>query len=189
MRSECVTLRSSARRPRMSALSVVSTEPMRSCSAMGTSLTLASVIADLRLVTSPSAGHFIPWEEPGTVTQAIAITVTNVNEAPLITSAAAVSVAENQTAVTTVTSSDVDGGAALYSIVGGVDAARIRVVPSGIDLGRHASADPSVLRREFEALRPAEVPEGPPLHPRVAAAQAAASASPVGSAVLAETPA
>ena len=33
--------------------------------------TLGSVVADLRLVTSPSAGHFIPWEEPGTVTQAI----------------------------------------------------------------------------------------------------------------------
>ncbi len=29
-----------------------------------------------------------------------------------------------------------------------------------------------VLRREFEALRPADVPEGPPLHPRVVAAQA-----------------
>src|SRR6187399_1843766 len=41
-----------------------------------------------------------------------------------------------------------------------------------------------VLRREFEALRPANVPAGPPLHPRVAAAEAAASGSP---AVLAET--
>ena len=30
-----------------------------------------------------------------------------------------------------------------------------------------------VLRREFEALRPADVPAGPPLHPRVVAAQAA----------------
>jgi pimeloyl-ACP methyl ester carboxylesterase len=28
-------------------------------------------IEDLRLVTSPSAGHFITWEEPGTVTAAI----------------------------------------------------------------------------------------------------------------------
>ena len=33
--------------------------------------TLDSVVANLRLVTSPSAGHFIPWEEPGTVTRAI----------------------------------------------------------------------------------------------------------------------
>ena len=30
-----------------------------------------------------------------------------------------------------------------------------------------------VLRKEFAALRPADVPDGPPLHPRVAAAQAA----------------
>jgi trimeric autotransporter adhesin len=61
-------------------------------------------------------------------TQAIAVTVTNVNEAPVITSnaggaTATVSVAENQAAVTTVRSTDVDGGAAVYSIVGGADAA------------------------------------------------------------------
>ncbi|HEX8261952.1 MAG TPA: alpha/beta hydrolase [Allosphingosinicella sp.] len=33
---------------------------------------LNDVVEDLRLVTSPSAGHFITWEEPGTVTSAIA---------------------------------------------------------------------------------------------------------------------
>jgi pimeloyl-ACP methyl ester carboxylesterase len=33
---------------------------------------LHDLIEDLRLVTSPSAGHFITWEEPGTVTSAIA---------------------------------------------------------------------------------------------------------------------
>ena len=32
---------------------------------------LNDLIEDLRLVTSPSAGHFITWEEPGTVTGAI----------------------------------------------------------------------------------------------------------------------
>jgi pimeloyl-ACP methyl ester carboxylesterase len=32
---------------------------------------LADLVKDLRLVTSPSAGHFITWEEPGTVTAAI----------------------------------------------------------------------------------------------------------------------
>ena len=32
---------------------------------------LHDLVADLRLVTSPSAGHFITWEEPGTVTAAI----------------------------------------------------------------------------------------------------------------------
>ena len=35
-----------------------------------------------------------------------------------------------------------------------------------------------VLRREFAALRPAHVPDGPPLHPRVIAAQAAQLAPP-----------
>ena len=33
---------------------------------------LPDLVEDLRLVTSPSAGHFITWEEPGTVTSAIA---------------------------------------------------------------------------------------------------------------------
>jgi pimeloyl-ACP methyl ester carboxylesterase len=33
---------------------------------------LHDLVEDLRIVTSPSAGHFITWEEPGTVTSAIA---------------------------------------------------------------------------------------------------------------------
>ena len=32
---------------------------------------LHDVVDDLRIVTSASAGHFIPWEEPATVTAAI----------------------------------------------------------------------------------------------------------------------
>lgn len=32
---------------------------------------LHEVVEDLRIVTSPTASHFIPWEEPGTVTSAI----------------------------------------------------------------------------------------------------------------------
>jgi pimeloyl-ACP methyl ester carboxylesterase len=32
---------------------------------------LHDLVKDLRLVTSPTAGHFITWEEPGTVTSAI----------------------------------------------------------------------------------------------------------------------
>ena len=32
---------------------------------------LPDLVADLRVVTSQTAGHFIPWEEPGTVTAAI----------------------------------------------------------------------------------------------------------------------
>src|SRR5207249_2089397 len=64
-----------------------------------------------------------------TDTQNIAVTVTDVNEAPVITSngggtTAALAVAENTTAVTTVTATDVDAGATQsYSISGGADAA------------------------------------------------------------------
>ena len=32
---------------------------------------LNDLVDDLRIVTSTTAGHFIPWEEPGTVTSAI----------------------------------------------------------------------------------------------------------------------
>ena len=65
--------------------------------------------------------------------QDIAVTVTNTNEAPIITSngggaTAAISAAENQTAVTTVTSTDVDASAtATYTISGGADAAKFAI--------------------------------------------------------------
>lgn len=61
-------------------------------------------------------------------TQTFTIAVTNVNEAPVITSNgggdnAAVSVPENTSAVTTITSSDTDAGSTrTYAIVGGADA-------------------------------------------------------------------
>jgi VCBS repeat-containing protein len=63
-----------------------------------------------------------------TNSQAIAVTVTNVNEAPTITSSAAASVPENTTAVMTVTATDPDAGTTLtYSIVGGADAAKFTI--------------------------------------------------------------
>ena len=73
-----------------------------------------------------------------TDTQAIAVTVTNVNDsAPVITSngggtTASVSVAENTTAVTTVTATDADGAlnTLTYSISGGADAAKFSIDPS-----------------------------------------------------------
>ena len=71
-----------------------------------------------------------------TDTQAIAVTVSNVNDNPPVISSngggatAAVSIAENTTAVTTVTASDADAGATLtYSIVGGADAASFTINP------------------------------------------------------------
>src|SRR6266436_4765987 len=69
-----------------------------------------------------------------TDTQAIAVTINNVNDnAPVITSNAAgttasVNIVENGTEVTTVTATDADAGSTLtYSIVGGADAARFTV--------------------------------------------------------------
>ena len=68
-----------------------------------------------------------------TDTQAIAVTVTNVNEAPVITSdggspAGTVSISENGKAVTTVRASDPDAGTALtYSITGGADASKFQI--------------------------------------------------------------
>ncbi len=65
-------------------------------------------------------------------TQAFAIGVGNVNEALAITSnggggSAAVSVAENVRAVTSVAAADPDGGAIVYAIAGGADAARFSI--------------------------------------------------------------
>ena len=58
-----------------------------------------------------------------TDSQAISVTVQNVNDvAPAITSAAAVSVQENSTAVVTVTAEDADGPATSFSLDGGADA-------------------------------------------------------------------
>ncbi|MCZ8259693.1 MAG: cadherin domain-containing protein, partial [Beijerinckiaceae bacterium] len=67
----------------------------------------------------------------GTTTQNIAVTVTNQNEAPTITSSATASVIENNTAVLTVTAIDPDAGATLsYTIVGGADAAKFVINPT-----------------------------------------------------------
>ncbi|MFL6674307.1 MAG: cadherin domain-containing protein [Massilia sp.] len=60
-------------------------------------------------------------------TQAVAVTVTNVNEAPLITSGAAFSVAENTTAVTTAAATDPDGQPLTWSIAAGGDGARFAI--------------------------------------------------------------
>ena len=62
-----------------------------------------------------------------TLTETLGITVNAVNDAPILTNngggaTANINVAENSTAVTTATSTDIDGGTAVYS-VSGVDAA------------------------------------------------------------------
>lgn len=68
-----------------------------------------------------------------TADETFTIAINNVNETPVITSngggtSAAVSMAENSTAVTTVAATDVDAGTTLsYSIVGGADAAKFGI--------------------------------------------------------------
>ncbi len=81
------------------------------------------------IATSVSDGVAAP------ITGSKAMTGTPVNDAPVITSngggaGVSVGVAENSTAVTTVTSSDVDGGAAGYSILAGGDAVRFTINPT-----------------------------------------------------------
>lgn len=64
-------------------------------------------------------------------TQTVSVTVSNVNEAPMIRSQSAFSVSENQTQVGTVSASDPDSNTTLrYSIVGGADAALFRIDPA-----------------------------------------------------------
>ncbi|CUW39775.1 putative autotransporter outer membrane protein; type V secretion [Magnetospirillum sp. XM-1] len=65
----------------------------------------------------------------GSATKAVAVTVTNVNEAPSFTSGTTANFAENGTGtVYTATSSDPDSGAtASYSIVGGADQAKFSI--------------------------------------------------------------
>lgn len=67
-----------------------------------------------------------------TDTQALAVSVGNVNEGVVITSngggsSASVAVAENGTAVATVTASDPEGGAVTYAIAGGADSSRFTI--------------------------------------------------------------
>jgi hypothetical protein len=85
----------------------------------------ANNVYDVTVMVSDGAG--------GTDSQALAVTVLNVNEfPPVITSnggggSAAISRPENQTAVTTVTATDGDNDVLTYSISGGADAAKFAI--------------------------------------------------------------
>ena len=74
-------------------------------------------------------------------TQAIAVTVTNVNESPSFTSSAAPSVPENTTAVITVTAADPEGNAVTYSITGGADMALFTINPTTGELSFLSAPD------------------------------------------------
>jgi Cadherin domain len=62
--------------------------------------------------------------------QALSITVANVNEGVTITSGAAPAVAENSTAVMNVTAQDLDGDAVSFAITGGADAHLFAIDPA-----------------------------------------------------------
>src|SRR5262249_48662634 len=73
-----------------------------------------------------------------TDTQVLAVVVDNVNEPPVITSngggtTAGISIAENTTAVTSVTATDPDAGTVFtFSIIGGADVAKFSIDSSGL---------------------------------------------------------
>ncbi|HEX3029216.1 MAG TPA: Ig-like domain-containing protein [Clostridia bacterium] len=68
-----------------------------------------------------------------TASKGVAITVTNVNEAPTITSGTTASVAENQTSTGyTAEGSDEDGGSITWSITGGADYAKFAISAGGV---------------------------------------------------------
>src|SRR5688572_7795749 len=63
-------------------------------------------------------------------TQAIAITVTNTNDAPVLTSSATPTAAENQTTAVTLAATDGDGDTLTFTITGGADQALFSIVGS-----------------------------------------------------------
>ena len=64
--------------------------------------------------------------------QTFTIPVNDLNEAPVITSPAAVNAAENQTGVTTVTATDADGDTPTFSITGGADSTLFSITAGGV---------------------------------------------------------
>ncbi len=110
-----------------------------------TAFSINSSTGELSFVTAPDYEIEDTYEIEITVTdsggltgvQTLTVSVNDVNEAPVITSdgggsSAMVSVDENQTAVTTVTSSDPDIGAThTYSVSGGVDQAAFTIDVAG----------------------------------------------------------
>jgi hypothetical protein len=117
-------------------------------------------------------------------TQAIAVTVTAANDnTPVITSSATASVAENTTAVMTVTATDADLPAQTltYSIVGGADAAKFAINAStgALSFAPHRTSKPDRCRRQqrlrrdrpgerrrLSSTRPSPSPSPPTTTPR-----------------------
>ena len=96
--------------------------------ALARNVTFQNVSEDPSTLTRTVAFRLTDGDGGASSIAATTIDVAAVNDAPVITSdgggaTASLTVAENQTAVTTVTSTDVDGGVPSYAIGGGADAA------------------------------------------------------------------
>lgn len=84
-------------------------------------------------------------------TAQLTITINGVNDAPVVTSSAAVAVTENTTAVTTVTSTDFDSTSRSYSITG-TDAALFSIDPASGALAFKTAPDFEAARSNVYAL-------------------------------------
>jgi len=106
------------------------TAPLSGASALisGSPAVISSAAASVTATANNSPGAYTVYAS-ALGANLVSFNLQNIdNDAPVITSnggaaAASVSVAENTTAVTTVTATDADGGALTYSISGGADAA------------------------------------------------------------------
>jgi VCBS repeat-containing protein len=68
-----------------------------------------------------------------TATQAITVTITNVNETPAITTSSPITIPENQTFVATISGQDPDAGSSLaFSLVGGADQSKFSISTGGL---------------------------------------------------------
>mgnify|MGYP003669514198 CR=1 FL=1 len=130
---DLVTLEVSAFDPENSALTYTWTQTsgpavtLSDVNAEKPTFTALEQVSDYQVVFTVDAS-----DGTNATTETVTITVNAVNDAPTITSngggsTAAINVFENVTAVTTVTSSDADGGAPVYSIVVGDDSAKFDI--------------------------------------------------------------
>jgi len=121
----------------------------------GASFTIDPVTGDLAFAPSPD------FENPADVdgdnvydvivgvadgnggmdTQAITVTVTNINGVPTLAFAPNISVSENQTVVQTLSGFDQDGDTLVYSITGGADSALFSIDPATGELSFIAAPD------------------------------------------------
>jgi len=88
-----------------------------------------SYVPDADYFGSDSFTYNVDDGKGGSDEGTISVTIAPVNDAPQLTSPALTAVAENSTAVLTVTSTDIDGDALTFAITGGADASAFAIDP------------------------------------------------------------